>query len=233
MEARFLRPLYLGESIAPYRLLEPVTAVIPWDSDGQNLLDATLAQQQGYGHLARWLQGAEALWQQHGRGNMTLLQQVNYYGKLSAQFPPAPLRVVYSKAGTLPAAAVLRENQAFIDHTLYWARMDNLAEAQYLEAILNSETARARVAHLQARGQWGARHFDKVLFETLIHQFAPSSDIHQGLARAAAARAEEVAGDVQLPEGLHFVAVRRRIRQALAEEGVAGEIERLVEQLLR
>lgn len=232
VEARFLRSLYLGESIAPYRVLQPVLSVIPWDQNEENLLDATLAQRRGYGHLARWLQQAEALWQQHGQGNMSLLEQIDYYGKLSAQFPPAPLRVVYAASGTLPAAAILGDQAAVAEHKLYWARVDNLAEAQYLEAILNSETSRARVAHLQSRGQWGARDFDKVMFELLIPQFAPSSRLHRDLA-AAAARAEEVAGDVRFPATVHFVAVRRRIRQALAEEGVAGEIERLVERLLR
>jgi len=37
-------------------------------------------------------------------------------------------------------------------------------EGRYLIAILNSENARKRVAALQARGQWGARHFDKALW---------------------------------------------------------------------
>ncbi len=33
VEREFLRPLYLGESVAPFRLLEPVLAVIPWDEE--------------------------------------------------------------------------------------------------------------------------------------------------------------------------------------------------------
>ena len=40
VEAEYLRPVYLGESIAPYRVLSHVTGVIPWNapkggSDGQ------------------------------------------------------------------------------------------------------------------------------------------------------------------------------------------------------
>jgi hypothetical protein len=31
IEAEFLRPVYLGESIAPYRMLGNVTGVIPWN----------------------------------------------------------------------------------------------------------------------------------------------------------------------------------------------------------
>ena len=109
--------------------------------------------------------------------------------------------------------------------------MRGRAEAQYLEAVLNSETARARVAHLQSRGQWGARDFDKVMFGLPISKFNKNDPVHASLARAAR-RAERVAGVVDLPEGVHFVRARRLIRDALREDGVAGEIDRLVAELL-
>jgi SAM-dependent methyltransferase len=55
VEKEFLRPLYQGESVAPFRLLEPVLAVIPWEEKRKQLLDAEAAQQAGYLHLANWL----------------------------------------------------------------------------------------------------------------------------------------------------------------------------------
>lgn len=59
---------------------------------------------------------------------------------------------------------------------------------------------------------------------------SPHTALHAELA-AAAARAEAVAAAVQLREDEHFVRARGRIRQALAEDGVAGEIDRLVVRL--
>jgi hypothetical protein len=48
---------------------------------------------------------AEAVWQSHAEsGVMTLIDRWNYHNELGAQFPIKPLRVVYAKAGTLPAA---------------------------------------------------------------------------------------------------------------------------------
>ncbi len=44
--------------------------------------------------------------------------------------------------------------------------------------------------------------------------------------------AERVAAAVPLPADLHFVTARRRIRKALAKDGVAGAIDRLVDKLL-
>ncbi|MDO8615495.1 MAG: N-6 DNA methylase [Dehalococcoidia bacterium] len=229
VEAGFLRELYLGESIAPFRLLRPALAVIPWD--GRELLDSGAAQLKGHTGLSRWLAQAEALWRQHGRSGMTFQDQIDYYGKLSAQLPPAPLRVMYSKAGTLPAAVVIRGGTAMVENTAYWAAVGSEAEGRYLEAILNSETARSRVEALQARGQWGARHFDKVMFSLPIPKFEHGNRLHQRLARAGA-RAEQVAARVELREGEHFVRARQRIRAALREDGVAGEIDRLVAELL-
>ncbi len=224
VKAKFLRPLYLGESVAPFRLLKSVLAVIPWDERSGRILDSEQAHKNGYLHLGGWLAGAEQLWEQHGRGNRTLTDQIDFYKQLSAQFPLAPLRVVYSKAGTLPAVAVVTDRNAVVDHKLYWYAVNSEIEPRYLLSVLNSETARARAAHLQSRGQWGARDFDKVMFSLSIPRFDASVQLHRELADTAA-HAEEVAAAVDLKEGTHFVTARRRIREALRDDGVADRID--------
>jgi hypothetical protein len=230
VEAQFLRPLYLGESIAPFRLLTPAIGVIPWELRS-GLLESASAQSRGHLHLARWLAQAEELWNRNGRGGLALIERWNFHGELASQLPPPPLRVACAASGTLPAVAILRDREAICEHALYWVAATDEKEAGYLCAVLNSETARARVAGRQARGQWGARHFDKLMFELPIPTFDSASRLHQSLS-AAAARAEQVAASVGLPGGEHFTRARRRIRDALAEDGVAGEIDRLVEKLL-
>ena len=90
--------------------------------------------------------------------------------------------------------------------------------------MLTSETARRRVAPLQARGQWGARDFDKVMWTLPIAEFDAANPLHAAIA-VAGLRAEAVAAAVPLKEGVYFVTARRRIREALAEDGVAGEID--------
>jgi hypothetical protein len=130
----------------------------------------------------------------------------------------------------LPAACLVRE-QAIIDHMLYWAAPRNESEGYFLTAILNSETSRARVADIQSRGQWGARHFDKVMFTLPIPRFDPSRPLHNDLA-AAAAEAERIAGAFELPETVKFQRARKLIRDALTETGVAPHIDGLVARLL-
>ncbi|MBM2832442.1 MAG: hypothetical protein HW414_1494 [Dehalococcoidia bacterium] len=99
IETDFLRPLYLGESIGPFRVLSPILSVVPWDNERKHLLAAAEAQARGYSHLAGWLAEAERVWSQNGSGRRTLVQQLDYYGQLSAQFPVAPLGVWHGAGG--------------------------------------------------------------------------------------------------------------------------------------
>ena len=231
VEAKFLRPVLLGESILPYRLFQSFEGVVPVDGDG-TALAATTAEKRGYEKLADWLAKGERLWSDLSTNpEMSLIGRFDYHKELSSQFPITPLRIVYAKAGTLPAACIIRDCRAVIDHMLYWAKPATEDEAHYLCAILNSETARGRAEQYQARGQFGARHFDKVMFNLPIPLFDANTPLHRELAEAGA-QAEAVAASVELKEGEKFQRARRRVRDALAEDGIGADIENLVEKLL-
>jgi hypothetical protein len=131
----------------------------------------------------------------------------------------------------VPAACVLRDSNAVVEHILYWAPASSAGEARYLAAILNSETARERTAKYQARGQWGARHFDKVVFNLPIPRYDSKIKLHRDLAEAAA-KAERVAAAVALPEGVKFQRARSLVRAALKEAGLAEAIDALVARLI-
>ena len=231
VEAEFLRPVLLGESIAPFRLLSPRSAVIPWNAEWRELMDSKAAGRRGYPGLARWLEKTETLWEKHKSNELTLLQQCDYYGKLSSQFPIAPIRVVYPASGTNLAAAAVQNEECVIDSSLYRAAVESLEEAHYLCAILNSEALREQVKRYQPQGQWGARHFCKYVFNLPIPRFDAGNALHRRLADEAAA-ATDVASRVPVKEGEHFTRARRRVRAALAEHGVAERLETLATALL-
>jgi SAM-dependent methyltransferase len=232
VEARFLRPLYLGESVAPYRVLGAALAVVPWDETDREILDSAAAQEKGYPGLARWLEAAERLWVYHGRGNkLSLQQRWNYHEALRRQLPPASVRVVYAKSGQLLSAAIVEDRRAVIDHKLYWAAFHRYSEALYVTGVLNSETIRGRIAALQSRGRWGARDFNKLIFELPIPRFDSTIPSHLSLMRAAL-EAERIAGDVILPPGIYFVRARQMIREVLRQTGIRREIDALVAELV-
>ena len=138
---------------------------------------------------------------------------------------------MYTKAGTNLAAAVVRDETAIIDHKLYWAAAESPEEACYLCGILNSDTLRAGVEQFQSQGQWGARDFDKYVFNLPIQKFDGNDPLHRELVRVART-AEEVAETVSEEEGEYFTRTRKRIRLVLTEHGIAAELELLTERLL-
>jgi hypothetical protein len=208
VEAEFLRPVLLGESILPFRVFRPFEGVIPVTMTGETL-DAKAALDRGFDHLAGWMRKAEKVWAGNAdSGEMMLIGRWNYHNELGAQFPAAPLRIVYAASGTNPAACMLRDSTGVVEHKLYWSRASSLSEARYLTAILNSETARKRAEIYQSRGQWGARDFDKVIFNLPIPRFDSKS------------------------KGVKFRRARALVRAPLEEAGLAEEIDALVAQLL-
>ena len=232
VEAKFLLPALLGESVAPFRVMAPLKAVIPWDAERCELMDSAAASSRGFPRLAEWLEKTEGLWGAHKKSAMSFVEQCDYYGKLSCQFPLAPLRVVYTKAGTNLAAAVVTDGTAVVDHKLYWAAVDSVEEARYLCGILNTEALRSGVEQYQSQGQWGARDFDKYVFNLPIPGFNEGDPLHCRLAEAGGT-AEEVAGGLAEDEGEYFTRTRRRMRSALNADGVAALVEDLTIELLR
>jgi len=193
IEREFLRPLVLGETIAPFRLLTPALGVVP--IAGKEILDVVAAAEAGSRHSAAWLRDAEAKWGAHARRvdgtlRMTLLERVNHMRGLSAQIGVTKSRLVYAKAGTLFAATVLEDHLAIVDHMAYWAPLRAVEEGRYLSAILNCDAIRRRIAPMQPKGQGGARHFDNLVWELPIPEFDRRDALHAELAEAAA-EAEE------------------------------------------
>lgn len=231
VESRFLRPILLGESIAPYRVVAPSLAVVPYSEEDGGLLNVEAALELGNPYLAAWLRKASTLWDKHSSGKMTFDEQIDYFGKLSAQFPIAPIRVVYAKAGKLPAAAVVRDTRTIIDHKLYWSVPVDIEEGTYLTAILNSEATRRRYESMQSRGQWGARDIDKVVFRLPIPSFDAASPLHKDISQLGL-EAEIVALAAPISADQHYLSIRRIVRRSLDESGISERIERLVDQLL-
>ena len=230
IEGDFLRPVLLGECVAPFRVLRSVLAVVPCEDSDYELLDSDGAAGRGYPRLAQWLDQAEEIWNQFGRGKRSLSEQYDYFGQLSAQFPTAAIRVVYTKAGTNLAATVVQDTEAVIDHKLYWAAFERVEEAHYLCAILNSRALRTAVQRYQSQGQWGPRDFDKYVFNLPIHGFEESNPLHQELVETAQA-AESTMRGLPMVDGEYFTRTRKRARELLVQEGLANQLDRLTAAL--
>jgi hypothetical protein len=101
VEAKFLRPVLLGESIVPFRVFRPFEGVVPVD-DGGTILDAELAARRGKSGLAGWMAEAEKTWEANKTAQAALVGQFDYYGKLGSQFP------TYRSRASMPTRSCTR-----------------------------------------------------------------------------------------------------------------------------
>jgi len=222
VERQFIVDVHLGETVAPYRLLAPLQAVLPITGDG--ILTAENLEE--HPALAAWWAATEDTWAAHRSPADTsaLINRIDYHGQLSAQLPAAAHRVVYTASGNTLAAARVDDPRAVIEHKLYWAAVSGPDEARYLTAILNSRLVLERVKPLQALGLFGGRDFDKNVFAVPIPTFDRDDPDHRALA-VLAAEAEQTAIAVPADPTRTFQQTRAAIRDELAASGVAQRIE--------
>ncbi len=88
-----------------------------------------------------------------------------------------------------------------------------------------------RVAHMQSRGEQGARDFDKLMFTLPIPRFDAREPLHSEIA-VAGREAESIAAGVGISEGTSFLRARTAVRAALRHEGITTRIVALVDDLL-
>ncbi len=231
VEQEFIRPLLLGESIVPFRVVSPAECVVPWLED--HLLSVCDEDLDLYPGLADWWRKADAAWLAHRSSEkFELNARYDFQSRLSRQLrTAAPNRVVYTKSGSILAACRVSDPHAVVDQKLYWAAVTDEREAHYLCGIFNSRTMTKAVAPFQSRGQFGTRDFDKYVFQLPIPLFDPAGALHAEIATLAA-RAEALVATLEIPQALDFKTQRKRVRESLAEDGVLDLLDSAVAALL-
>ena len=144
IEAEHVFDVHLGETVAPYALLEPLKAVLPLSKSTGDLVKK---DEGWYGvdplslgdRMRRRWRIINEVWDAHKNANnkLSLINQLDYMGKLSVQqggeFDSEWL-VAYVQSGR-PTAAIIGGDRGHIDYTLFWVPCQTLSEAQYLTAI--------------------------------------------------------------------------------------------------
>ena len=247
IEAEHVFDVYLGETVAPYVMLEPLKAVLPLSKSTGDLVK----KQDGWygidplslGHrMRRRWRAINEIWEEHkGRNNTrSLLDNLDYMNKLNTQRLidlDAKYYVVYPQSGR-PTAAIV-PTPSIIDYRLFWIEC-TLQEAHYLTAIINSTELQTRVKPLMSKGQFGARDLEKHLWRLPIPEYDASLPLHQDIAEAGAVAAEgaaqvlsELRADREASGKAFSVRIaRRELRRWLSESEEGLAVEGLVARLL-
>ena len=222
--------VYLGESLAPYITLPPLTAALPVSKatmtipidhsgckrrPGTDFItkhDACVLdlQELDANMRARWEKMAR-LWEANrGKADTKSLEQrLNYHTILESQLDylsapgSRPVRIAYTQSGR-PTAALIADKRAILDRKLYQVTCRNVDEAYYLLAIINSRALEAAVEHLMPRGLFGARDLEKHLWKLPIPEYDAGNETHAALSRlgeTAALEAEEAVAELAALNG--------------------------------
>ena len=249
VEKAHLFEVHLGETIAPYVTLEPLQALLPLKQGDA----AVPTDNSGPGGIRlgglerrmreRW-QTMSQCWEDNKApaNRLDLLGQIDYLHKLSSQVEwqqrsgTRRVRIAYTTSGE-PTAAALSANDAIVDHVLYWITCEDEQEANYLLAIINSDSLYESVQSLMPKGQFGARHLHKHLWKLPIPEFDPENKLHISISKAgerasagAAAKLEQLRQE--RGDKLTVAIARRELRKWLRSSPEGAEVEAAVGALL-
>lgn len=228
IESAFIHKLHLGSTVAHYRLLEPWKAILPI-SNGQLLNEDAIS---AHKHLSEWWTEGSAVWETHKADatKLSLMGQLDYQAKMTKQLGKGVHRVVYSASGTRLVAAYVDDPAVIIEHALYWLSVPSAAAGHYLSAVLNSNAVLQLVIKYQAQGLFGARHFDKYVWNLPIPIYKPADELHQKLSDLGKQAMDHAA--LSSVEGKTFQKARQQIREDLQQLGIYQSVEDAVGELL-
>ena len=193
--------VYLGESLAPYVTLPPLTAALPVSKASMTMpQDATGEvdkQELDANMRARW-EKMERLWDANKgvKETKSLTQRLNYHNILNSQLAylrdpsDRPVRIAYTQSGR-PTAALIDDSEAILDRKLYQVICRDLSEAYYLLAIINSLALERAVGDFMPKGLFGARDLEKHLWKLPIPEYDASDRLHLELSRLGEEAAQE------------------------------------------
>ncbi len=250
VEKEHLFDAHLGETLVPYASLNPLKVLLPVRR-GSTKIEHDGGAPNGIAPIAmsrrmrsRW-SDINRIWEENKRSGyrLTLIQQLDYYGKLSSQInwtrdkTERPIRIVYNQSGT-PTAAVLEDDSAIVDYKLYWVACRDLEEAHFLLAVINSD-ALAEAVNRYTTPNWAGktRDLQKHLWRLPIPEFDGGNSLHVSIADAGQDAAAGVERELErLGEdrpGFTVTIARREVRKWLRESAEGQRVEEVVGALLR
>ena len=204
-------------------------AIIPVDSDGRLLEESQIDEDD-------WLLLDELYRARAGAGKntpATLVCQIDYHDKLTAQLPLRPETtrnlVLCPTSGDVMRAARARPGEAVADSSLYWYLARTAREAGYLTVLLNTSC----LQHAYTSARESGRHFHLHPWRKVpIPRYENAKPLHRKIA-ALCTQAEKIAAQT-LAATRHGgqVSLSKRVRKALTDEGIAAAMDECARELL-
>jgi hypothetical protein len=196
IESCFAFRTALSKSILPFALYNPDLVVLPITIEVNNYGNREIKictpvelQRLGYLQAARWFQNVENIWnifKTEKSKKMSANDRIDFQRGLTEQNLNIPYLVLYSASAKDANATVVRRADIDLDFIVeskgYWFSTDNLDEAYYVSAFLNSGIPNELMKDFQSRGLFGARDVHKKILDIYYPKYNAKNPIHIQLA---------------------------------------------------
>ena len=196
IESNFLFRTALAKSILPFTLYKPDLVVLPILIETKSnkrkevkFQTAPELRKEGFLNASKWFSDSERIWdlQKTAKSkNMSANDRIDFQRGLSEQNLNSKYLVVYNALGKDANATMINREEIdlelFIDYKAYVFYTEEIEEAYYLTAILNSTAPNEMMKDFQARGLFGARGVEKKILDIYYPKFDSSNKVHQQLA---------------------------------------------------
>jgi hypothetical protein len=196
IESKFIFRTALAKSILPFALYKPEIVVLPIliekNNEGKKEIELQSPNdlmQGGYLNASKWFGNVENTWQllrTEKNKNISSEDYLNWQNKLTEQNLNAPFLVLYNSsakdANSLVVQRISNDFTFFVENKTYCFYANNLAEAFYLSAMLNSKIPNELMKDFQSRGLFGARDVHKKILDIYFPRFDETNEVHKKLA---------------------------------------------------
>jgi methylase of polypeptide subunit release factors len=258
IESEYLFCTALSKSILPFALYKPDLVTLPISiSYNKNekrseikLLSHVEIRRNGDLKAARWFQDKENIWdvlKTEKNKKISSENYLNWQNKLTEQNINAKYLVLYNASAkdanalvvnrqALPVPKPFNKLKFIVESKAYVYYTNNIDEAFYLAAILNSSIPNLMMKDYQTKGLFGARDVHKKILDIYFPKFNENNANHlrlADLAKEAHHKAEKYLKanpPQQELSAIHLGRLRVTIKKHLADE--MKEIDRLVKKIM-
>ncbi len=209
-----VRDVLFGEGLLPFRIGETRSTVLPIDDKGKFLSNRN--------NIKWWRDACDKYESNRGGGSntpKTLEDRLDHGGALRNQFPISSHTVIYNGSGQNLYAARMT-TKVIIEHVLFRVPTSSEHESLFLIGILNADYLAERISQTRKTDRHLMTYFWR---EVPIPRYNSNDKNHVKLV-GLAKRAEEIAATSK--------PTRKAIKDALRDDGVAGEIDDVVSKIM-
>lgn len=241
IDSKYLFRTALSKNVVPFGLIKPPLVVLPIRIGSEkhiSLLTWDDLKKEGHLETSEWFQQVEKLWNKfktERSQSMTYIKRLDFQRGIVEQELNKKYIVIYTASSKDANAVVVKQEEQdlefIVESKTYWYATNNLNEAYYVAAFLNSNYANNAIKAFQTTGLFGPRDIHKRILDIPLPYYDKDVETHFELAKLGKECSQKTESILQKTKKDYNVGtLRREVRGALERELV--EVDRILGNII-